>query len=52
MAICVRNATDPHSPGVYRANGSVRNVPEWYGAFQVTEGDAMYLAPEERVKIW
>lgn len=51
-ALRTQIATDPHSPGVYRANGSVRNVPEWYGAFQVTEGDAMYLAPEERVKIW
>jgi putative endopeptidase len=51
-ALRTQIATDPHSPGVYRANGSVRNVPEWYSAFQVIEGDAMYLAPEERVKIW
>jgi putative endopeptidase len=47
-----RIATDPHSPGEYRANGSVRNVPEWYEAFNVQEGDALYLPPEERVKIW
>ena len=47
-----RIATDPHSPGEYRANGSVRNVPEWYTAFNVQEGDALYLPPEERVKIW
>ena len=47
-----RIATDPHSPTVYRANGPVRNVPEFYEAFNVTEGDALYLAPEERVKIW
>jgi len=45
-------ATDPHSPVVYRANGSVRNVPEWYEAFGVTEEDELYLPPEERVKIW
>jgi len=45
-------ATDPHSPAVYRANGPVRNVPEWYEAFEVTEADALYLPPEERVKIW
>ena len=51
-ALRTQIATDPHSPGVYRANGSVRNVPEWYDAFQVIEGDAMYLAPDERVKIW
>lgn len=45
-------ATDPHSPAKYRANGPVRNVPEWYEAFDVQEGDALYLSPEERVKIW
>ncbi len=47
-----RIATDPHSPAKYRANGAVRNVPEFYEAFDVTEGDALYLPPEERVKIW
>ena len=45
-------ATDPHSPAIYRTNGPVRNVPEWYTAFNVTEEDALYLPPEERVKIW
>ena len=44
--------TDPHAPSKYRANGSVRNVPEFYEAFDVAEGDALYLPPEERVKIW
>ncbi|MCH9694830.1 MAG: peptidase M13 [Gammaproteobacteria bacterium] len=44
--------TDPHSPAMYRANGSVRNVPEFYEAFDVQEGDALYVAPEDRVKIW
>jgi putative endopeptidase len=47
-----RIATDPHSPLVYRTNGPVRNVPEWYEAFDVQETDALYLPPEERVKIW
>ena len=47
-----RIATDPHSPSEYRANGAVRNVPEWYEAFDVQPGDALYLPPEERVKIW
>jgi putative endopeptidase len=47
-----RIATDPHSPKVYRTNGSVRNVPEWYDAFGVQEDDAMYLPPDARVKIW
>jgi putative endopeptidase len=44
--------TDPHSPSIYRTNGVVRNVPEFYEAFDVQEGDALYLPPEERVKIW
>jgi len=47
-----RIQTDPHSPRVYRANGVVRNVPEFYEAFDVQEGDVLYLPPEERVKIW
>ena len=45
-------ATNPHAPSEYRANGAVRNVPEFYEAFNVEEGDALYLAPEDRVKIW
>ena len=45
-------ATDPHSPPQYRVNGVVRNIPEFYEAFQVAETDALYLPPEERVKIW
>jgi len=45
-------ATDPHSPSMFRANGPVRNVPEFYPAFDVQPGDAMYLPPDERVKIW
>ncbi len=51
-ALRVRIATDPHSPPKYRTNGAVRNVPEFYEAFNVAEGDALYLPPEERVKIW
>jgi putative endopeptidase len=47
-----RIATDPHAPFVYRTNGPVRNVPEWYKAFDVAETDALYLPPAERVKIW
>lgn len=44
--------TNPHAPSMYRANGAVRNVPEWYEAFGITEQHALYLPPEERVKIW
>ena len=47
-----RIATDPHSPVKYRTNGAVRNVPEFYAAFDVQEDNALYLPPEERVKIW
>ena len=45
-------ATDPHSPRQYRVNGVVRNIPEFYEAFEVAENDSLYLPPEERVKIW
>ncbi len=45
-------ASDPHSPAEFRVNGIVRNIPEWYEAFDVKPGDALYLAPEKRVKIW
>jgi len=44
--------TDPHSPRQYRVNGVVRNIPEFYEAFDIAETDALYLPPEERVKIW
>ena len=38
-----RLKSDPHSPPKYRVNGVVRNVDEWYSAFNVQEGDALYL---------
>jgi predicted metalloendopeptidase len=44
--------TDPHSPGQFRANGTMRNQPGFYEAFGVKEGDPMYLAPDQRVIIW
>ena len=44
--------TDPHSPGQFRANGTLRNQSAFYDAFGVKEGDKMYLKPEERVTIW
>jgi putative endopeptidase len=47
-----RVETDPHSPGNFRALGALSNMPEFYQAFDVKEGDAMYIAPENRVKIW
>ena len=47
-----RVKTDPHSPGQFRANGTMRNQPGFYDAFKVKQGDKMYLAPNERVIIW
>ena len=44
--------TNPHSPDQYRANGPLRNVPEFYAAFGVKDGDKMFLPAERRVKIW
>jgi predicted metalloendopeptidase len=44
--------TDPHSPGLYRANGVVRNMDQWYAAFDVKPEDKLYVPPEKRVKIW
>ena len=51
-ALRERLETDPHSPAYYRINGVVRNLDAWYAAFGVEPGDAMYLPPEERVRIW
>ncbi|MFV8336123.1 M13 family metallopeptidase [Flavobacterium sp. RSP29] len=45
-------ATDPHSPAKFRINGVVRNIPEFYTAFNIQPSDSLYLAPEKRVKIW
>ena len=47
-----RLAVDPHSPEQYRVNGVVHNVDGWYGAFDIKPGDKLYLAPDQRVKIW
>ncbi|MEX0738293.1 MAG: M13-type metalloendopeptidase [Pseudohongiella sp.] len=44
--------TGPHAPGQYRVRGALSNMPEFYEAFEVTEGDGMYREPEVRVKIW
>lgn len=44
--------TDPHSPGIYRATQPLKNIDAFYEAFDIKEGDKMYLPPEERVRIW
>lgn len=45
-------ATDPHSPARFRVLGPLRNIEAWYAAFGVKPGDAMYIAQEQRAKIW
>jgi putative endopeptidase len=47
-----RVATDPHSPDEFRCNQVVRNLDEFYRAFDVKKEDALYLEPAERVRIW
>jgi putative endopeptidase len=47
-----RLAVDPHSPPMFRCNGVVRNLPEFYEAFDVKPGDKLWLPPEQRVRIW
>ena len=44
--------TDSHSPGFVRSFAPLRNIDAWYDAFGVKEGDANYVKPEERVRIW
>ncbi|HNP66323.1 MAG TPA: M13 family metallopeptidase [Aequorivita sp.] len=44
--------TDPHSPGMVRATQPLLNIDAFYEAFDIKEGDPMYLAPEDRVRIW
>ncbi|GAB3511100.1 peptidase M13 [Pseudoxanthomonas daejeonensis] len=41
-----------HSPGHIRAFAPLRNIDAWYSAFDVKEGDPLYVAPEDRVRIW
>jgi putative endopeptidase len=45
-------AIDPHSPNEFRCNQIVRNIDDFYAAFGVTESDALWLDPAERVTIW
>jgi putative endopeptidase len=47
-----RLAVDPHSPPEFRCNGVVRNLDSFHEAFDVQPGDALYLDPGKRVRIW
>jgi putative endopeptidase len=44
--------SDPHSPGNYRANGTVRNMPEFQTAFSCKTGQPMAPKDEERCRVW
>jgi putative endopeptidase len=44
--------TDPHSPGMHRANGPIVNMDSWYKAFKVKKDNAMYKEEDKRTKIW
>ncbi len=45
-------ATNPHSPARFRILGTLPNIGAWYEAFGVKPGDAMYIPPEKRARIW
>lgn len=47
-----RLTVDSHSPPEFRCNGVIRNMPDFYDAFGVKQGDALWLDPAQRVKIW
>ena len=44
--------TDPHSPGYYRSFGPLVNMDAFQKAFDIKPGDKLYVAPENRIKIW
>jgi len=50
--VAQRLATDPHSPPEFRCNQIVRNIDEFYEAFNVVPGDGEWMDPSERVTIW
>lgn len=48
----LRRMTDPHSPAKLRINRTFQNIDAFYEVYDIKEGDAMYVAPEDRVRIW
>ena len=44
--------SNPHAPAQYRVNGVVRNMDAWYRAFNVNPDEKLFVAPENRVRIW
>lgn len=51
-ALKQRLVVDPHSPSRYRCNGILSNMDAFYEAFEIPENSKMYIAPDERVRIW
>ena len=51
-AIKSQATSDPHTPDRFRVLGPLPNVDAWYAAFNVKPGDAMYIPPEQRARIW
>lgn len=47
-----RTKEDPHSLGKWRVNGTLPHITPFIEAFNIKEGDTMYLAPERRTEIW
>ena len=47
-----RLVADPHAPWEFRTNGIVKNVDEFHAAFGTQPGDGLWLAPQDRVRIW
>lgn len=50
--ILSRTKSDPHSLGRWRVNGALPQIGAWYDAFDIVEGDAMFVPEKERVSIW
>lgn len=50
--IRVQTKSDPHSLGKWRVNGALPHIGAWYEAFNIQEGDPMYLASDKRASIW
>ncbi len=51
-AIRKQVVSDPHSPRQYRVNGPMRNIDDWYAAFEVKPGEKLFVDPKDRVRIW
>ena len=50
--LITRVKTDYHSPGKYRVNGTLSNMPEFFSAFNIQEGDPMRQPSDKITKIW